>query len=111
MDETAIVPQAKETNFVVWSAARRVESQISHQMVASSLSLILARSSKAVIYSSFILLDKLPPPVAVAPASSAAHFVHGLEGGEHVNPCTRDDLPPLQRTPAAEAAGVQCGRQ
>ena len=24
MDETAIVPQVKETNFVVWSAARRV---------------------------------------------------------------------------------------
>jgi hypothetical protein len=24
MDDTAIVPQAKETNFVVWSAARRV---------------------------------------------------------------------------------------
>jgi hypothetical protein len=24
MDDTAIMPQAKQTNFVVWSAARRV---------------------------------------------------------------------------------------
>ena len=24
MDDTALMPQAKETNFVVWSAARRV---------------------------------------------------------------------------------------
>ena len=53
MDDTAIMPQAKETNFVVWSAARRVG--VAHKSADGSI-LVKLDAGEVVKGSNIIIL-------------------------------------------------------
>ena len=53
MDDTALMPQAKETNFVVWSAARRVG--VAHAAAGGSI-LVKLDAGEVVKASNIIIL-------------------------------------------------------